>query len=145
MGEELLLFCFSVQCVVEGVVRLVQIGRLRHTFWYCLLRIVVNQRTTHLLSCSDPTLMKTKYASLVCCCGVCHSPFNFRPHSRSLPLTPAHSRSLPLTPAHSRSLPLTSHVLMHRYLRDNDENQSCKLKKSQSGARSRISIRNHAT
>ena len=35
--------------------------------------------------------------------GCCHSPVDFRAHSRSLPLNPAHSRSLPLTPAHSHT------------------------------------------
>ena len=33
-----------------------------------------------------------------CNLGFCHSPVDFRAHSRSLPLTPTHSCSLPLTP-----------------------------------------------
>ena len=46
--------------------------------------------------------------------SVCHSPVDFRAHSRAYPhslsLTPAHSRSLPLTPAHSRSLSCLSEL-----------------------------------
>ena len=55
--------------------------------------------------------------------GVCHSPVNFRIHSRAYP------RSLPLTPVHSRSLP---HVLMHEYLRENDKSRQIILTEAQS-------------